>query len=486
PTDYFEIRQKQGIILDRAERRAAIQEQVRKLAEAIGGRVPEDHGLLDEVTDLVEAPTAFLGRFDEQYLRLPREVLVTVMRNKQRYFAVEDATGKLMAYFIGVRNGDAQHIDKVIHGNQEVLRARFSDAAYFYSQDTRRALADFRPRLGTLTFQEKLGSMLDKSERLTRLVEPLGALLSLSADDIATARRAAPLAKADLATQMVIEMTSLQGTMGREYARLSGEPEAVAAAIFEHWLPRGADDILPASNAGALLAIADRLDSLAGLFAAGLAPQSTADPYGLRRAALGIIQIVIDRQIDVDLSRALDLAAEVQPIPVTPEVRAQVLDFIAGRLRSWTDERGWRTDVVLAVLAEQAHNPYRALRGIEALSEWVARPDWEALLDGFARCVRITRPVEARYTVDPARFVEPQERALYAAYQDAVNALPENGNVDAFLNAFAPMLPAITAFFDHVLVNADDPEVRANRMGLLQAISAMQRGRADLSHLSGF
>lgn len=486
PVEYFDALKKQGIILDRAERRAAIHEQIGKLAESIGGRVPEDHGLLDEVTDLVEAPTAFLGRFDEQYLRLPREVLVTVMRNKQRYFAVEDATGKLMAYFIGVRNGDAHHVDKVIHGNQEVLRARFSDAAYFYSQDTRRPLADFRPRLGTLTFQEKLGSMLDKSERLTRIVEPLGMLLGLPADDIAIALRAAPLAKADLATQMVVEMTSLQGTMGREYARLSGEPEAVADAIFEHWLPRGADDSLPASNAGALLAIADRLDSLAGLFAAGLAPQSTADPYGLRRAALGIIQIVIDRRLDVDLARALDLAADVQPIPVAPEVRAQVLDFIAGRLRSWMDERGWRTDVVVAVLAEQARNPYRALCGIEALSTWVARSDWEALLDGFARCVRITRPVETRYTVDPARFSEPQERALYAAYQEAMKALPETGNVDAFLNAFAPMLPAITDFFDHVLVNADDPEVRANRLGLLQAISAMQRGRADLSHLSGF
>lgn len=484
--EYFTALTTQGIILDIDERRAAIVAQCAKLAESVGGRIPEDAALLDEVTNLVETPTALLGKFEERYLRLPREVLVTVMRKKQRYFAVEDASGSLMPYFIAVRNGDDQHLDLVAHGNEQVLRARFSDAEYFYAQDTQKSLDDFKARLGTLTFQEKLGSMLDKNNRVAGLIPPVGALLGADANSIATAQRAASFAKADLAAQMVVEMTSLQGTMGREYALLQGEPQPVADAIFEHWLPRGADDILPASMAGALVAIVDRLDSLAGLFAAGLAPQSTADPYGLRRAALGIIQIVMDRQMNVDLGQALDLVADAQPIPVAPEVRAQVLDFIAGRLRSWADEQGWRHDISAAVLAAQSRSPYRAVEGIRQLASWVEKPEWEQLLDGFARCVRITRNEPERYSVDSSKLIEAPERALYDALKTAQAALPPEGNVDAFLAAFAPMLPAITAFFDEVLVNAEDAAVRKNRLGLLQAISAMADGRADLSHLSGF
>lgn len=486
PADHAAVLAKQGIILDRDTRRNAIAQQIKALAEQVGGRVPEDAALLDEVTNLVEAPTAVLGRFEEKYLMLPREVLITVMRKKQRYFAVEDSHGRLMPYFITVRNGDEQHLDLVARGNEEVLRARFSDADYFFAQDTKKTLADFLPRLNTLTFHEKLGSMRDKNDRVARVIEPLGDLLGIAPEAVKVAKRAAVLAKADLATQMVVEMTSLQGTMGREYALRSGEPQEVADAIFEHWLPRGADDILPSSPAGTLLAVADRLDSLAGLFAAGLAPQSTADPYGLRRAALGIIEILVHKGISVDLSRALDIVADAQPLPVSAEVRAQVLEFIAGRLRAWADEQGWRHDIISAVLAEQASNPFRAVQGIRELAAWVERPDWETMLDAFARCVRITRGETETYPVKPELLTMPQERVLYEAYQTASAALPADGNVDAFLAAFAPMLPAITAFFDHVLVNTDDSALRANRLGLLQRISAMQQGRADLSYLSGF
>ncbi|MDL1901835.1 glycine--tRNA ligase subunit beta [Anaerolineae bacterium CFX9] len=484
--EYFTALGVQGIILDSAARRAAIQEQCARLAASVGGRVPDDQTLLDEVTNLVETPTALLGRFEERYLSLPREVLVTVMRKKQRYFAVEDASGKLMPYFIAVRNGDDQHLNLVAHGNEQVLRARFSDAEYFYAQDTQKSLEDFKARLGTLTFHEKLGSMLDKNDRVASLVPSVGALLGVDADTIAVAQRAASFAKADLAAQMVVEMTSLQGTMGREYALLRGESPAVADAIFEHWLPRGADDILPASMAGALVGLVDRLDSLAGLFAAGLAPQSTADPYGLRRAALGIIQIVIDRRLSIDLGQALDQVADAQPIEVSAEIRAQVLDFIAGRLRAWADEQGWRHDVSAAVLAAQGRSPYRAVEGIRQLSAWVEKPNWSQLLDGFARCVRITRNETTRFSVDEAKLMEAPEKALYEAWKVAQSELSEDGNVDAFLSAFEPMLPAITTFFDEVLVNAEDPVVRQNRLGLLQAISAMSDGRADLSHLSGF
>ena len=490
---YFVTLESEGILLDIDARRASVVEQVEKLAVSVGGRVPEDSGLLDEVTNLVERPTALLGRFEEKYLKLPREVLVTVMRKHQRYFAVEDASGKLMPYFIAVRNGDAEHLDKVIHGNEEVIRARFSDADYFYAQDTKKKLADFLPRLGTLTFQEKLGSMLDKNGRLEALVEPLSGLLKLDAKAIGVAKGAAKIAKADLATQMVVEMTSLQGTMGRVYALRDGQSQAVANAVYEHWLPRGAGNSLPETSAGTLLAVADRLDSLVGLFAAGLEPKSTTDPYGLRRAALGIIEILVEKELDLDLRLAVEAVASAQPIAVTADVKQAVLAFISGRLRGWVEEHGWAHDVSAAVLAEQAHNPARALEGIRELSEWVKRDDWEGILDGFARCVRITRTEKDRYPVNPSLFQQTEEINLYNAYEQASVSLDEHGdgNINEFLTAFAPMIPAISAYFgtgkgDGVLVNTEDAAVRRNRIGQLQAISAMQDGRADLSQLSGF
>jgi glycyl-tRNA synthetase len=483
---YHEALAQQGIILNGELRRNAIIEQMGRIAAEVNGRIPDDPALLDEVTNLVEAPAALLGRFEEKYLQLPREVLVMVMKKKQRYFPVEDAQGRLMPYFIAVRSGDTLHLDMVAHGNEQVLRARFSDAAFFYNEDIKKPLADYLPRLSTLTFQEKLGSMFDKNARVARLVDPLGELLGVDAQALQVAREAAQVLKADLATHMVVEMTDLQGIMGREYARLGGASEAVANAIYEHWLPRSAGGALPSSAAGTLLALADRLDSLVGLFAVGLAPKSTADPYGLRRAALGVIQILVTKGLDLDLREAVDRAAAVQPVEVPASARAEVLDFIAGRLRAWVEEQDWPRDVIAAVLAEQSANPYRALEGLRQLSVWVKRPDWTPLLEGFARCVRITRPEKTRYPIQPERLSDPYEQRLYAAYTAAAAQAADGGNVDAFLMAFEPMLPAITDFFNNVLVNAEDAAVRQNRLGLLQAISAMQQGRADLSHLNGF
>jgi glycyl-tRNA synthetase len=484
--DYLDQIKAQGIILNHELRRTAIQEQIARLAQDAGGRIPDDPALLDEVTNLVEAPTALRGTFEAKYLELPREVLVMVMRKKQRYFPIEDKNGKLLPAFIAVRNGDDQHLDKVIDGNEHVLRARFSDALFFFAQDTKKKLEEFLPRLATLTFQEKLGSMLDKNERIAELVEPLGKLLHLDSTDTVIAHTASHLVKADLATQVVVEMTDLQGTMGREYALRGGYPREVADAIYEHWLPRSADDELPASPAGTLLALADRLDSLVGLFAVGLAPKSSADPYGQRRAALGIVQILAHKQIDLNLETAIQRVIQTQPVRVPQETTGEVLDFIAGRLRSWVEEQEWPQDVIAAVLAEQSANPYRALVGIKELDQWVKSSNWEKVLDGFARCVRITRSESEEYTINPDIFAESQEKHLYNAYQEAVIRLDNDSNVGAFLSAFEPMLPAVTDFFDHVMVNVEDEAVRHNRLGLLQAISALQQGRADLSYLSGF
>ena len=482
---YLRVCREQGIILDAEARRAAIEAQVKTLADEVGGCVAADKGLLDEVTNLVEAPTAFCGSFDAKYLDLPRDVLVTVMRKHQRYFALEDAQGRLMNYFIGVRNGDREHLEQVIRGNEHVIRARFSDARFFYQADVKKSLTDVLPRLATLTFQTDLGSMLEKSQRVARTIDDLGSLLGFAEADIAIARQAAKIAKADLATNMVVEMTSLQGVMGREYALKEGISAAVADAIFEHWLPRGAGDILPQSDAGRLLAVADKLDSLLGLFAVGLAPKSTSDPYGLRRSALGILQILVDRDSGADLRRAIALVASRQPVEAGMGVKQQALDFMQARLAVWLSEDGYRADVIKAALKAQGHNPAGAARGVAELSRWVERDDWEQILDSFARCVRMTRSEEAQ-TVKPGLLTEPQEKALYQAWQAADDRLSPTDGIDDFLRSFVPMIPAIADFFDHVLVHADDRRLRDNRIALLQRISEMPAGLADLSELDNF
>lgn len=483
---YFNEMAHQGVILDPVERRQVIWEQVQHLARDVGGTIPDDPALLDEVTNLVERPTALLGRFEQKYLQLPREVLIAVMRKHQRYFPVEDASGSLLPYFIAVRNGDDLNLDIVAEGNEHVIRARFADADYFYNTDIQQRLEDYLPRLGTLTFQESLGSMLDKNNRVAALVPALADLLGVNGNDLAVAQRAAALAKADLATQMVVEMTSLQGVMGYYYARQQGESDAVATAILEHWLPRFAGDRLPETKPGVLLALADRLDSLVGLFAAGLAPTGSADPFALRRAALGVVQIVLDYGIDIDLAEAIARTAEGQPIAVSADVQQDVLDFIVGRLNVLLHDDRWAHDVIRAVLAEQGANPARAVQGIDELTAWVARDDWHVFLDNYARCVRITRGERELYAVDPAYFEAAIERELYDAYQDAAAELDGAANVDAFLSAFAPLVPLIQRFFEEVLVNADDAAVRANRLGLLQAIASLAHGRADLSELAGY
>ncbi len=512
PAAYFDALQAQGIVLDPAERRNIIREQVTALAAEVGGSVPDDDALLDEVTNLVEAPTALRGTFEEEYLALPREVLIAVMKKHQRYFPVEK-DGQLLPYFITVANkpdlsppptaaggrplpslskggegdgGRGEIYAPIIQGNEDVIRARFADAAYFIREDRKHKLDDFLPKLKTLTFQADLGSMWDKTQRIRALVDDLAPLLGLEAGEQAVTRRAAELCKADLATNMVVEMTSLQGIMGRYYALWGGEPQAVADAIFEHYLPRFTGDATPQSKPGLAVGLADRLDTLMGLFAAGLAPTGAKDPFGQRRAALGLVQTLLAWELDFDLRRGLEAAARHLPIAASDEAREAVLAFIVERLRNLLLEQGYRYDVVDAVLAAQGHNPARAARAVRELSAWVQREDWPQILPAYARCVRITRGQPERYEVNPAAFAEEAEHALWEALQKAETAPRHPGSVDDFFAAFLPMMPAIERFFEEVLVMAEDEALRRNRLGLLQRIAALADGVADFSKLEGF
>ncbi len=434
------------------------------------------------MTNLIEKPTAVLGGFNPDFLGLPRDVLIGTMKKHQRYFPITNSQStNLLPNFIAIRNGDAEHLEIVKEGNEHVLGARFADANFFVREDVKFPLEHYRDGLKTLTFQTKLGSVLDKSERMLKLAAELGQLLGFSADELATLQRATFLAKADLTTQMVTEMTSLQGIIGREYALRTGEAAAVATAIGEQYQP------VPQSKVGVVVALADRIDSLVGLFAAGLAPTGTKDPFGLRRAAIGTVQPLIEHDLDFDLRTAIEKSAATQPLPVSGEVQAQVLEFLTGRPRVVLTEAGIRHDVVEAVLAEQSHNPAASARAMKQLMDWVKRPNWTPLLDGYARCVRIVRSQAGDggpRTVDEGRLVEAAEKALYQAFKTSVLRPP--ASVADLLNAVETLLPAITEFFDKVLVMAEDPAVKANRLGLLQQISGLAGGIADLSKLEGF
>jgi glycyl-tRNA synthetase len=500
---YFDVIRDAGIVIDVEERKALIVEQVEQAADLVKGQAIIEPGLLAEVADLVEMPTAVMGGFPEKYLELPRDVLISVMKKHQRYFPIESLSGglssparsprdvskpaveaprKLLPYFIAIRNGDDLHLDLVRQGNEHVLNARFADADFFVREDLKHPLEYYRPQLDTLIFQTKLGSMLDKSDRMLKLGAELGDMLGFK--DVMQLKhlaRAVYLAKADLVTQMVTEMTSLQGIIGREYALRSGEDPEVAQAIGEQY------QAVPQTQTGVVMALTDRLDSLVGLFAAGLAPTGAKDPFALRRAAIGTVQPLIEHDLDFELQAAIARAAKLQPIEVSGEVQTQVLDFIAGRLSVLLKE-SYRYDVVDAVLAEQSVNPASAARAVKQLQAWVEREDWEAILPGYARCVRIIRaaPTEDRglKTVDAEKLVDESERNLYDAIRSSVSGHPST--VDEFLEIVVSLIPAINKFFDEVLVMAEEEGLRKNRLALVGQVAGLADGIADLSRLEGF
>jgi glycyl-tRNA synthetase len=484
------------VMVDHEARRAEIQQQLEAVVAEVGGRVADEPALLEEVTHLVERPTAFLGHFEEKYLALPQPVLITVMKKHQRYFPVVDTgrrgggEAKLIPHFIAVRNGGMEHLEVVRRGNENVLRARYADAEFFFKADTSKKLEAFLPRLDTLTFQEKLGSMLDKSKRLETLAPQIGERLQLTATEMKTVERAARLCKADLATNMVVELTSLQGIMGYEYAKLSGETDAVASAIVEHYYPQTR---LPHSQGGIskpglALNLANRLDSLCGLFAVGKAPTGSADPFALRRDALAIVINSLETGINFRVMEGLQMAAKLMPVEVSEKSLMETAEFVKRRLEGvLKEDYNLPHDVVQAVLAERGDNPWLALTAARELVEATTRSDWPDTLNAYARCVRIVRPIAERYTVKPDRFTEVVENDLYAAYQKARATLSPGSSLASVVAALREILVRpINAFFDGVLVMAEDEAVRQNRLALLQDIRDLTKGYADFSELQGF
>jgi len=471
------------VIASFARRLATIRERV---ADAAGAAtVAADDALFVEVTGLVELPAVYEGTFAKAFLEVPQECLMLTMKQNQKYFPLLDGQGKLLNRFLVVSNMDIAQPGEIIHGNERVLRARLADAKFFYEQDRRRRLDSLVPALAAVVFHNKLGSQLARVERIEALA---GAIAPLIGTDQALARRAARLAKADLSTGMVGEFPELQGIMGQYYARHDGEDARVAAAIEAHYRPRFAGDALPEDGVGDAVALADKLDTLVGIWGIGLAPTGDKDPFALRRAALGVLRILAEHALPLDLPELLRLArAGHGATPLAADTVDAVYAFMLDRLRGYLRERAFAADEVDAVLAQSPRRIDLVLPRAEAVRAFRALPEAAALAAANKRTQNILRKsAAASGTVDAALLAEPEERALHAAIADlraTVDARIAAGEYTEALRLLAHIRPQVDMFFDKVLVNAEDEALRRNRLALLGELEHVLNGVADIARL---
>ncbi|MEO8062563.1 MAG: glycine--tRNA ligase subunit beta [Pseudomonadota bacterium] len=494
PAEYeATLRDKGKVVADFAARRALIREQATAAGKQLGGGALLDDELLEEVTALVEWPSAVAGEFEPRFLELPREVLISTLQEHQRYFPVESAAGKLLPHFITVSNIESRDVAKVRAGNERVVRPRLSDAAFFWSQDRKQPLAARQAGLDAVTFQAKLGSVGDKVRRVSTLAGEIALLIDA---DRAQTVRAAELAKCDLLSAMVGEFPELQGIMGRYYATADGEPAEVAAAIDEHYLPRGAGGALPNTGAGVAVALADRLDTLAGIFAIGQKPSGTKDPFGLRRAAIGSLRILVEKKLGLDLRALTARAVQLQPVS-NPAVDAELWDYIVERLRAYFLDAsnagavaGVSTEMFDAVRASNPVSPVDFGARLTALVRFLGLPEAASLTAANKRIANILKKAEVggSGTVDVTLLTEPAEKALHEALAgivaDVDRALAKR-DYGAALAKLATLRSPVDGFFDDVMVNADDLNLKRNRLAMLAQLRQQFTRIADLSCLPG-
>ncbi len=474
------------VMVDQDARRELIRQQVADLAAEEGGHAEINEDLLEEVNYLVEWPTALCGKFEEKFLALPKECIITPMREHQRYFPVLAEDGSLLNKFITVLNGGKEHLEIVAHGNERVLRARLSDAEFFFNEDRKQTLADRLEKLKTVSFQEGLGNMNDKSNRLVQAVDMLSMAINTKADKTKL-ERAALLCKCDLVTGMVVEFTELQGVMGREYAKLDGEASEVATGIFEHYLPRFAGDELPKSDIGRLVGIADKLDNICATFSRGLAPTGSQDPYALRRQALGIINILLDANYHVSLYKVIAGSLYLLNIPAeeTKNLVPQIGDFMKQRLRNMLIDQGIRYDVVDAVLAEEMNDDFADLAArANALNAFVAASEAPALIQAATRVANLCKKIEEETAINPQLFAVEAEATLHAATVAAskeVLIAATAYDYAAVLAQAVKLVDPINKFFEDVMVMDEDVRVKNNRLALLSAVKDITHAVGDLS-----
>ncbi len=487
PEAYLPLLESEGRVLaDFDLRREAIRAQVLEQAKLLQGRAVIDDDLLDEVAALVEWPVALSGHFEEKFLDVPSEALVSSMQDHQKYFPVVSENGKLLPYFIAIANLDSKDPEQILAGNERVIRPRLADAAFFWQQDRKRPLHQHSDGLRNMVYQEKLGSLFDKQERVARLAADIAVQIGSAPDH---AERAARLCKCDLLTSMVYEFPDLQGIMGRYYATHDGEPQTVADAIAEHYLPRFAGDELPATATGQALALADRVDSLVGIFAIGQQPSGDKDPFALRRAALGVIRICIERRLNIDLEQILRTAADGFDNSVAAgTATTAVFDYMMDRLRGYYLESGVAVDLFDAVLATRPSRLLDFDRRIQACRTFRQLPEAESLTAAHKRIGNILKKTGQRTAgeIDEMLLVDDAETQLAEQLQrlrHTVVALTENGDYAEALKQLASLRESVDAFFDQVMVMVDDDALRSNRLSLLENLSTLFLRVADLSRL---
>lgn len=485
--DYVEACRKASIIVDQNERCEMIRQQIAEVAAANGGQAEVNEDLLEEVLYLVEYPTALCGKFDEKYLALPAEAVITPMRDHQRYFPVLK-DGKLLPLFITIRNGGKEHLETVQHGNERVLRARLEDAQFFFDEDRKKTLEQHGEKLKTVVFQDGLGTIYDKALRLEVLAGYIADAIGANEQDKKDAVRAGKLAKADLVTGMVTEFTELQGVMGREYALLDGETKAVAQAIDEHYMPRFAGDSQPASVAGRIVSLADKIDTIVGTFSRGLIPTGSQDPFALRRQALGIVNMLKEAQYHISLSQLVAKAMELLKIADAGQqakLQNDVADFMKLRLKNVLADAGIRYDVVDAVFVT-VDDIYGVFLRAQAVNEAV-KQDMEKTIQAFVRTGNIARKAEdVQAAVEADILAEQVEKDLYKAYEVAASKVEKEIVAQDYAGVIATLsqlAAPIDAFFDGVMVMDKDEKIKNNRLGLLKLVDNLICQVADFSKI---
>nr|WP_163504185.1 glycine--tRNA ligase subunit beta [Halomonas socia] len=484
--DYLEALENTFVLADRRRRRERIREQVLAEAEVQDAQAVIDETLLTEVSGLVEWPVALTGSFDERFLEVPPECLISSMKANQKYFHLLDEHGKLKPLFITIANIESHEPERVIDGNEKVIRPRLADAAFFYDVDRRTPLAERQASLASVVFQQQLGSLADKARRSAVIARAIAERID---GDSAHAERAALLAKCDLVTEMVLEFPELQGIMGCYYARQDGEAEEVAQALHEQYLPRNAGDAIPQTRTGLALALADRLDTLTGIFGIGQRPTGAKDPFALRRAAIGVLNIMVKAELDLDLRELLSLAvAQHQQLPKAEGLVDEVLDYMLDRFRAWAQDEDMAVESYLAVRARPVTKPLDFARRMRAVHAFAARVEAAALAAANKRVSNILakQDHDGSTTVNPQLLQESAEQALHqslAARRDEVAPLFQAGDYSAALDRLAALREPVDAFFDEVMVMAEEPAVRNNRLALLANLQALFLEVADIAEL---
>lgn len=490
PLTYLEQLEKEYVMVDQEIRRAECWRQIQEAAEKIGGVVEEDEELLEEVTYLLEWPSALAGTFAESYLAIPEEVIITPMREHQRYFPVRDKNNKLMNYFVTVRNGDKNNLETVKIGNEKVLRARLADARFFWEEDQKIKLEEYLPRLEKIVFQESLGTVAQKVERIKSSVRTMAGVLALSESQQKNSIRAANLAKADLVTNMVYEFPELQGIMGQYYAELSGEEQAVSQAIKEHYQPRFAGDEIPSSIEGALVSIADKLDTIAGCFAIGIEPTGSQDPYALRRQAMGVCLILIGHRLEFNLDFLIDMALANYKGIISEKCFAQpthdkIKEFFQARLRNILSEGEYRYDIIDAVLGVDYNSLLTTLARAEALVKTKSNLQFAELLTAFTRAYNLTKKT-GKLNINNEYLIESVESELYNELiqaEEKTGGLISNRDYVSVIEVLSQLAAPVNRFFNDIMVMVEDEKVRDNRLGLLYKVVELTRNIGDLSKI---